>query len=87
MDPLAKANADEPAFPITYPPDRDGDVTVATGLTKRELMAALIMTGIYSTTDWMETPAALQAEDAVSAADHLLHELSISKPETQHGPA
>lgn len=81
MDPLAKANADEPAFPITFPPDRDGDVAVKTGLTKREIIAALLMAGLYANPAFDEMKNSTCTSWAVSGADALLQELRECEPE------
>lgn len=78
MDRIAKANASTPAFPLIIP-DREGGIDVHSGLTKREFMATLMMAHICSMPDKEEYATRYMAEDAVSATDHLLHELETSE--------
>lgn len=80
MDPLAKENADEPAFPIMLQPDRDGEAVVKTGLTKRELIAAVLMAGNCANSAYDHVKDARCANWAVSGADALLQELREHEP-------
>ncbi|HEX6427969.1 MAG TPA: hypothetical protein VF008_09800 [Niastella sp.] len=70
-----------PAFPLTKETTDhvDEGYEIYTGLSKRELIAAMAMQGILSN-DISTTPIRTIAGDAVAIADALLLELSKPQP-------
>jgi hypothetical protein len=72
MDRLAKANADEPAFPHTY--QIMDETVIHQGLTKREEIAARIMAAHYANSI-CTLDAKHAAINAVAGADALLEAL------------
>jgi hypothetical protein len=76
-----KTNANQPAFPISEEAtDRiDADISIYTGLTKREFFAAMAMRGLMANGRHAVFYQRVAA-DSVEAADKLIAELEKPQP-------